>query len=128
MLIHFNLNISPYNLDVIRDENKQYSMFFYNGHPLFLIPDFSKSKCDIWKSFLDFLEETNNNDIYDENGGEVHSYEIIDKETGLTRCKYTAYDIMLDEDSDHQDYELEIEGYVINDTEPYFLTTSVLVS
>ena len=52
--------------------------------------------------------------------------QLSDENTGLTRVDYTAYGIMIDEDSECEDHDIDIEGYVIQDgKETYFLTTKV---
>jgi hypothetical protein len=78
---------------VIKTKEEQFDTFFYQGHPLFLIPDFNQNPEDIWLSYMEFLEKNHSCEIYDQDGGEVHSIEIIDENTGLTKCIYTAYGI-----------------------------------
>lgn len=54
--------------------------------------------------------------------------QLSDENTGLTRVDYTAYGIMIDEDSECEDHDIDIEGYVIQDgKETYFLTTKVKI-
>lgn len=112
---------------VIKNKEDQFDKFFYQGHPLFLIPDFNQYPEDIWLSYMEFLERNHSCEIYDQDGGEVHSVEIIDTSTGLTKCTYTAYGIMLDENDDPQDVDVEIEGYVveISEHEYVFVATKV---
>lgn len=97
---------------VIKTKEEQFDKFFYQGHPLFLIPDFNSNPEDIWLSYMDFLEKNHSCDIYDQDGGEITSYDIIDPNTGLTKCIYTAYGIQLGESDEPQDVEVEIEGYI----------------
>lgn len=97
---------------VIKTKDEQ-NIFFMDVHPNFLIPDFSEYPNDICLSYLDFLEKNHSCKIYDQDGGEVHSVEIIDHNTGLTRCIYTAYGISLDEGDVAQDVDVKIEGYVV---------------
>jgi hypothetical protein len=115
---------------VIKTKEEQFDTFFYQGHPLFLIPDFNQNPEDIWLSYMEFLEKNHSCEIYDQDGGEVHSIEIIDENTGLTKCIYTAYGITLDENDESQDVDLEIEGYVVdipegNINEYVFVATKV---
>ena len=104
---------------ILKDLEEQKQNFFYEGHPLFLIPDFLPYPADIWISYMEFLERNYSGspgqklDIYDQDGGEVHSYQILDSNTGLTKCTYTAYGIMFDEDSEPEDFDVEIEGYIM---------------
>ena len=98
---------------IIKDDEEQFYKFFYQGHPLFLIPDFSQYPEDIWLSYMNFLERDMSCEIYDQDGGEVTPHNVIDKNTGLTRCVYTAYGIMVDKSDDPQDVEVEIEGFVV---------------
>lgn len=103
----------PQGPRIIRTKEEQFDKFFYQGHPLFLIPDFNQNPEDIWLSYMEFLEKNHSCEIYDQDGGEVHSVEIIDGNTGLTKCIYTAYGISLDENDEPQDIDVEIEGYVV---------------
>lgn len=98
---------------IIKDDDEQFDKFFYQGHPLFLIPDFNQYPDDIWLSYIDFLERDMSCEIYDQDGGEVTTHIVIDKNTGLTRCVYTAYGIMIDKSDEPQDIEVKIEGYVV---------------
>jgi len=112
---------------VIKTEEEQFDTFFYQGHPLFLIPDFNEYPEDIWLSYMEYLENKNSNEIYDQDGGEVHSVEILDKTTGLTKCTYTTYGISFDEDEEPQDIDVEIEGYIVQDELAYvFMATKVI--
>lgn len=115
---------------VLKTEKEQQEKFFYQGHPNFLIPDFFPSPADIWATYLEFLEKNHNCEVWDQEGGEVHSVKIIDKNTGLTKCVYTAYDVSLDENDDPQDIDVEIEGYVVEYTPDYyvFMATKVFES
>jgi hypothetical protein len=97
---------------VIKTEKEQFE-FFMQGHPQFLIPDFYPNADDIWITYMVYLEKLNSKDLWDQDGGEVHSYQILDQNTGLTKCIYTAYGIMFDEDSEPKDFDVEIEGYVV---------------
>ena len=98
---------------IIKEKDEQFDKFFYQGHPLFLIPDFSQYPEDIWLSYMIFLEKDYSCEIYDQDGGEVQDIQIINPNTGLTKCTYTAYGIMLDESDDPQDIDVEIEGYIM---------------
>jgi hypothetical protein len=122
----FEYNVDLSTLKVIKDVDRQFDKFFYKAHPEFLIPDFSSYKEDIWNSYLEYLEKDLGREIWDQDGGEITDNQIIDEDTGLTKVIYTAYDIMIDEDSDCEDHDITIEGYVIQDKkETYFLTTKV---
>lgn len=59
------------------------------------------------------LEKTYSCEIWEQEGGELHSVEIINSVTGLTKCIYTSYGISLEEGDDPQDVDIEIEGYVV---------------
>jgi hypothetical protein len=103
-----------------------FDKFFYKGQPEFLIPDFSNCKEDIWDSYLEYLEKDLGREIWDQDGGEIIEYQVIDEETGLTKVNYTSYGIMTDEDSECEDHDIDIEGYVIQDgKQTYFLATKV---
>ncbi len=107
------LNYNPTITErVLKTEDEQYKKFTYQGHPSFFIPDFSPYPSDISTTYLDFLEKNHSCECFDQDGGE-HSYEIIDHNTGLTKCTYTAYGVMLDENDDPQDIDVEIEGYIV---------------
>ena len=101
-------------LKVLKTNYEQFEQFFYKGHPQFLIPDFNSEPTDIWISYLDYLEKIYGEEI-DDDGGEVSSHKVIDNETGLTRCTYTAYGICTDDVC--RDHILRIEGYVVLDVE-----------
>ena len=116
-----NLN----SLDIIKDEISQHREFFISGHPHFLIPDFNSGLAEIWISFLDYLEKEKDQEVYDQDGGEITSHRIINSQTGLTSCKYTAYGITFNEDDEPQDYDLDIEGYVVRDRGTHFVATKV---
>lgn len=121
----FNYKVNLIGLNVLKTDVEQTDLFFYQGHPEFLIPEFSPNLEDIWISFLNYLEKIHGK-ITDQNGGEIISYEILDKDTGLTQCKYVAYDIQIDDKSDMTDIPVKIEGYVVKDKDRvYFLTTKV---
>jgi len=98
---------------IIKEKDEQFDKFFYQGHPLFLIPDFSQYPEDIWLSYMSFLEKDYSCEVYDQDGGEVQDIQIINPNTGLTKCTYIAYGIMLDESDDPQDIDVEIEGYIM---------------
>jgi hypothetical protein len=98
---------------IIKEKDEQFDKFFYQGHPLFLIPDFSQYPEDIWLSYMSFLEKDYSCEVYDQDGGEVQDIQIINPNTGLTKCTYTAYGVMIDEDDEPQDIDVEIEGYVM---------------
>lgn len=117
-----NLN----NLKVIKTQKDQFDSFFYSGHPNFLIPDFCSEPSDIWISYLDYVESESGDEIYDQDGGEVSNTKIIDPNTGLTSCVYTAQ-IQLDEDSDYEERVVEIEGYVVQNAngDVYFTATNI---
>lgn len=122
----FEYNVDLSTLKVIKDVDRQFDKFFDKAHPEFLIPDFSSIKDDIWNSYLEYLEKDLGREVWDQDGGEIIEYQLIDENTGLTRVDYTAYDIMIDEDSDCEDHDITIEGYVIQEKkETYFLTTKV---
>lgn len=127
----FNYNPNLSNLTILKTEDEQFDKFFYQGHPLFLIPDFNPDLEDIWLSFLDYLEKSIGKPIYDQDGGEVTSKTILDSNTGLTKCIYEAYGINFDKDDDPVDIIVEIEGYVVHDSnningiDYYFVATKV---
>lgn len=108
---------------------EQHEKFFIHGHPNFLIPDFCAVKADIWVSYLDYLNVEWDCNVYDDEGGEITSHEVIDATTGLTKCTYQAYCITFDEGDEPIDFIVEIEGYVIDSNDPYqgayFLATKV---
>lgn len=119
-------------LTVLKTNYEQYEYFFYKGHPNFLIPDFNSEPIDIWIGYLDYLEKIHGEEVEDD-GGEVSSHKVIDNETGLTRCTYTAYGICTDGDV-CKDHTLYIEGYVVVKSEDaklrfyddsYFIATLV---
>ena len=116
-------------LTIIKNEKEQHEKFFQDGHPYFLIPDFSDEPSDIWLSFLDFLEKEIGDELWDQNGGEVQSEGVISPD-GLTKCVYTAYGIQKTEDSDEEDFDVEVTGYVVESTsteEVYFVATKVKI-
>ncbi len=133
MIFDYTPNLS--GLVIIKTQELQRQMFFFDGHPEFLIPDFNVvdakyggiDKCDIWLSFQDYLEKKKGEDVWDQDGGEVIDDKVIDANTGLTKCKYIAYGISFQSDEDnYKDYEVEIEGYVVSDgSETYFAATKV---
>ena len=113
---------------VVKTEEEQFDKFFYSGHTAFLIPDFCDQEEDIWLSFMEYLENNHNNgeELYDQDGGEITSKKVINETTGLTKCTYEAYGIVLNEGDDETDYKLDIEGYIIEDgLDYYFLATKV---
>jgi hypothetical protein len=128
----FNYTPDLTGLTVLKTKEEQYKSFFYKGHPEFLIPDFSPT-CplqDIWTGYLDFLDgKSENGEVYDQDGGEIttSNIAILDPNTGLTRCIYEAYGIVLNEDDEPTDIEVEIEGYVVTDStdNTYFVATKV---
>jgi len=115
---------------ILKTEDEQFDNFFYQGHPSFLIPDFNQYPDDIWLSYLSFLEKNHSCEIYDQDGGEITSHQIIDYNTGLTKCTYSAYGIMLNESDDPQDVDIEIEGYVMEESpmEYVFMVTKIFES
>lgn len=115
---------------IIKTKEEQFDKFFYQGHPLFLISDFNQYPEDIWLSYMEFLEKNHSCEIHDQDGGEVHSVEIINPTTGLTKCIYTAYGVSLDENDEPQDIDVEIEGYVVEESEYdyVFVATKVFES
>ena len=98
--------------NVIKSDSEQFDKFFYQGHPVFLIPDFNQNEEDIWLGYLDYLE-SKYGEIYDQDGGEITSHTVIDTNTGLTRCVYEAYGVQVDGSKPPQDVTIEIEGYVV---------------
>lgn len=115
-------------LTIVKDTNLQNDLVFGNGHPQFLIPDFNDSPCDIWISYEDYIDKTFGT-IYDQNGGEIQSYKMIDS-SGLMSVDYTLYDISLESDpDDYKEYNITIEGYVVSSPflfyDGYFLATKV---
>jgi hypothetical protein len=87
------LNYNPTITErVLKTEEEQFDKFFYQGHPLFLIPDFNQYPEDIWTSYMSFLEKNHSCEIYDQDGGDVHSVEIIDVNTGINKmCLYCLW-------------------------------------
>lgn len=126
--ITYTPNLS--NLKIIKDKDEQHRKFFQEGHPYFLIPDFNPQPADIWLSFLDFLEKEFDVEIWDQNGGEVYDKKIIDDKTGLTKCIYNAYEIQISEDSEPEDWMVQIVGYVVENqnNESYFVATEVKIN
>lgn len=122
MKLEYNINLD--NLEVIKNEENQFNLFFYQGHPLFVIPDFGEVN-DICLGFLDYLEKKSG-EIWDQDGGEITSHKIIGND-GLTKCTYEAYGISFDEDDEPKDYMVDIEGYVIRESQfdSYFLAKTV---
>ena len=112
-------------LTIITDPIQQHRLFFSDGHPKFLIPDFNLDPTDIWISYEDYIEKTIEK-IYDQNGGEVVSSRIIDP-SGLTSVEYTLYDISLESNPDnYKEYNITIEGYVVTDNnDNYFIATKI---
>ncbi len=95
----------------------------------FLIPDFCDEPSDIWLSFIDFIEKEIGDELWDQNGGEVESKGIMSPD-GLTKCVYTAYDIQKTEDSEEENFDVEVTGYVVENTsteEVYFVATKVKI-
>ena len=124
----FNYTPNLEGLRVINTAAEQHSSFFQDGHPRFLISDFfDGSPQDIWITFLDFLERIKGSEVYDQDGGEVISNEIVNSETGLTKCTYQAW-VQLTEDSELESINVDIEGYVVqsNDNGTYFVATKVV--
>ena len=53
-------------------DQKEIKEFFSGGHPTFLIPDFLEDGAgDVWITYLDFLDRQHDNEIFDQEGGEV---------------------------------------------------------
>lgn len=124
----FEYKVDITGKNVIKTDKEQFDKFFYSGHPIFLIPDFSTHKEDICLSFIYYLEKKNGKGLYDQDGGEITSHQVIDPLTGLTKCTYEAYSIMLTEDHDETDYNVDIEGYVIEEgSDTFFLATKVKI-
>ena len=113
-------------LNIIKDYIQQNDLLFYKGHPDFLIPDFNSEPCDLWLSFLDYVESTLGIEIFDQNGGAITEHIVA--ASGKTSITYTFYDLQLEEDSDMKDYIIEMEGYVIDSADNvYFLATKVII-
>ena len=121
IILNYTPNLTGLTILKTKDEQKS---FFWDGHPQFLIPDFYKEKCDIWISFIEYLQRINNKEIFDQDGGEIYENEIINSETGLTKCKYRAY-VMIGEQDEYEEICIEIEGYLVK--ENYFLATKVSI-
>jgi hypothetical protein len=127
----FTYDISNYDISTaLKTKEDQFGSFYYSGHHEFMIPDFSNSTCDIWLSFLNFLEKENNKEVYDQDGGEIIENEILDINTGYSRCVYEALFINFDEDEPRKDYQVEVFGYIILDKSSgednyYFLAAGV---
>ena len=117
----FNYNPDLTGFNIVKTDKGQFDAFFYSGHPNFLIPDFYKDPCDIWLSFMEYLEAQIGDELYDQDGGAIESQKVIDSVTGLTTCTYVAYGIIEEEDGDSKDYDVEITGYVVEDTNGSFL-------
>lgn len=121
------------NLTVFKTDKEQHDEFFYKGHPQFLIPDF-EPECplqDIYTSYCAYLDRKSScedGECYDD-GGEITSHNVIDTQTGLTKCVYEAYGVMLSDDDEPIDISVEIEGYVVcknEDEGTYFIATKVI--
>lgn len=116
---------------ILKTAAEQYDLFFKYGHPLFLIPDFSEDKVDIWLSFLDYIEKQIGQEVQDQDGGEIMEENIIDIETGLTECKYVAYNIITN--NPPVNYTVQIKGYIVCTKEEesfedvYFAATEVII-
>jgi hypothetical protein len=112
-------------LTIISNPQKQNELFFFDGHPKFLIPDFNAEPTDIWISYEDYIDKRFGK-IYDQNGGEILSHKIINQ-NGLTLVEYVLYDISLESNpDDYKEYNITIEGYVVDDgNDVYFLATKV---
>lgn len=127
----FNYTPNLSGLTIIKTKDEQFDKFFYQGHPKFLIPDFNgkssgQGPVDMWLLYLDYLEDNFDCPVYDQDGGEVTSIQIIDPNTGLTKCVWEAWGISFSEDDEPQDFQVEVEGYVAEDKgEVYFLATKV---
>lgn len=123
----FNYNVDLTGLNIVMTNDEQNQLFFVHGHPQFLIPDFFGSPGDIWTTYLDYLERKWDCEVYDQDGGEVTMHEIINTNTGLTKCTYQAYGICMYEDSEPTDFIVDIEGYIIREGQSaYFLATKVV--
>lgn len=129
-----NYDISNYDISTaLKTKDAQFDKFYYSGHPLFLIPDFSEYPDDIWLSFLNFLEKNKGKNCYDNDGGEVIENTLLDVNTGYSTCIYEAWGISFSEDDEPKDYEIEVKGYIIIDEDNsdgkfityYFLATEV---
>lgn len=124
-MTRFNYNVNLQGLRVLKTNEEQQKLFFYKGHPEFLIPDFGPNVEDIWTSFLNYLENVHG-DIYDQDGGEITSHSVVDESSGLTQCEYVANGIQIDENSDIVDMSVKVEGYVVEaNGNTHFLTTRV---
>lgn len=125
----FNYNVDLTGLNVVMTNDEQHEKFFIHGHPNFLIPDFCETPEDICLVYLDYLEKKWSCEIYDQDGGEITTHQIIDANTGLTKCTYQAYGICMNEGDDPIDFIVEVEGYVVESNDPqqgaYFLATKV---
>lgn len=111
-------------LNIVKTEQGK-DMFFRQSSPEFLITEVSKTRCDIWLAYIEYLEKKNHCDLYDQNGGEIISH-IFCNANGLVRCKYAAYGILFDEDDDPTDLCSVIEGYIIKDEiGTYFLVSKI---
>lgn len=120
------------NGKIINNVKEQHETFFYQGHPLFLIPDFSDSPEEIIFSYLNYLDKKYKTEVYDCGGGEVINYQIIDESTGLTKVLYQLSDVQIHENDEYQDIDIEIEGFVVEEKsleedfyEYIFVATSV---
>ena len=134
MIKIFNYDISNYDISTaLKTKDAQFDEFYYSGHPLFLIPDFSEYPDDIWLSFLSFLEKEKGKDCYNDDGGEIIENTILDENNGYSRCVYDACEINFSKDEETKNYQVEVFGYIIIDednsddkfTTYYFLATEV---
>ena len=125
MVFNYTPDLSKYT--ILKTDEEQFEEFFISGHPNFLIPDFTPDIMDIDLGFLMYFEKTYG-EPYDSDGSEVYEYGIVDEETGLTECKFVGKDYQLSKDYEAEDYEVEIEGYVVRDEQEdvvFFLATKV---
>jgi len=134
MRTQLKYDISKYDISAaLKTKEEQFDEFYYSGHPLFLIPDFFEEEDDIWTSFMNFLEKEFDKEIYDQDGGEIIHKEIIDVNTGYSRCVYEALEINFSIDEEPKNYQVEVFGYIIINEENintdfakyYFLATEV---
>ena len=98
---------------ILKTKQEQ-DLFWVHSHADYLIPDFNEEPCEIWISFMEYLEKQllpEGETVWDQNGGEVTDIKILDA-TGLTSCVYEAYDIQVKEEDDPKDYKVMLEGYI----------------
>lgn len=116
------------SLTILKSEDKDFKEFFRDGHPNFLIPDFDPKPSDIWITYLDYRAKQLGHEVWDQDGGEVENVEVLNLQTGLTRCTYAPWVVdNQEDDEDFKEKEIDITGFVVRNEqgEVYFLAHTV---